>query len=210
MLTSASFERLEVQEIFEFFLVLLLGLFLLGELHFPARVFQHVSDVVRAGLSRSPCSARSLRRNWSISAGVHFWTPISRAVSRIIVFLRFQFIASSCFAFAGSALRRARSWACGGGGGGSAGRPCQQTAILGHILVVFRQRRAEKMSALCVGHKIEIIGLRGLQRGAQRASPGLPMGPGGRPPCYRCCTANRNADPCPSGCPCIRPTCSSA
>src|SRR5439155_1393110 len=34
-------------------------------------------------LPASPCSARSRRRNWSISAGVHCCTFISRAVSRI-------------------------------------------------------------------------------------------------------------------------------
>src|SRR5215472_4429375 len=40
-----------------------------------------------AVLPASPCSARSLNRSCSISAGVHFWALISRAVSRIIAFL---------------------------------------------------------------------------------------------------------------------------
>src|SRR5205807_1053767 len=38
-------------------------------------------------LPASPCSARSRKRNCSISAGVHFGALISRAVSRISAFL---------------------------------------------------------------------------------------------------------------------------
>src|SRR5690348_16366665 len=41
-------------------------------------------------LPASPCSARSRRRNWSISAGVHCCTFISRAVSRISAFFDFK------------------------------------------------------------------------------------------------------------------------
>src|SRR6266481_6718088 len=41
-------------------------------------------------LPASPCSARSLRLNWSISAGVHCWTLISLAVSRISAFFVFK------------------------------------------------------------------------------------------------------------------------
>src|SRR5712691_430805 len=41
-------------------------------------------------LPASPCSARSRRRSWSISAGVHCSTLISRAVSRISAFFVFK------------------------------------------------------------------------------------------------------------------------
>src|SRR4029077_2637660 len=44
-------ERLEVQDVFKFFLEALLGLFPFCELHFPTRLFQNVSDIVVPGFT---------------------------------------------------------------------------------------------------------------------------------------------------------------
>src|SRR6266446_6857129 len=59
-------------------------------------------------LPASPCSARSRRRSWSISAGVHCWTLISLAVSRIRAFFVFK---SSVIGLCLGAAWFAFSWA---------------------------------------------------------------------------------------------------
>ena len=75
------------------------------------------------------------------------------------------------------------------------GLAIQETVILGHILVMFRQRGSEEVSSLRIGHKIEIVGRRGIQRRAQRSFAGIADGTGRQAGMNdKCCKANRNAN----------------
>src|SRR5262249_15396397 len=134
--------------------------------------------------------AMSRRRNWSISAGVQFCAEICRAACRISSFLDFceSFIERSVVAEPGACLASlvpSRSlmmrWLTPGCFllrllllhrdcflfGSIGGKASQQTVILLHVFVVFRQRGAKKMAALGVGHEVEVIRLGWSQGRAQ-------------------------------------------
>src|ERR1700687_250257 len=57
----------------------------------------------------------------------------------------------------------------------------QKPTVLHHILVMFGQCGAEKMTALRVSHKIKVVRLRRPQRRAQRGFARISNGPGGKP-----------------------------
>src|SRR6266700_4802221 len=114
------FQRLEVQQILEFFFVLFLGLFLLVERHFLSRVFQHVRNVLRSSFTSLPMLGQEppaqlvdLRRRPLL----HLDLPGGLQDQRLFRFQMIVHRAAPPFCFAGF------FFGLGGGGGGSAGRP---------------------------------------------------------------------------------------